>query len=181
MQVLARLIPGLGTTQRLTKVLIVDESIRELERQQNLYVAAMRNIEDLLAENERLHMQVANLRFQNTNFHDSTNAGDLANNTPRSMDLYMDPEHNQVCEVGNTYNLMQSADTNHVGASVHTGYCPDVIAQSLQPSVQNTRFQERFDQWQHYQTPLISNEFAFDPYLDTLTSDGHIVEDCLLG
>ncbi|BCS23737.1 basic helix-loop-helix domain-containing protein [Aspergillus puulaauensis] len=61
---LARLVPSLADTRRLSKVLIVNESFRHLRRQRDMCIAAGRDMQDLLAENNRLVAEVTALRAQ---------------------------------------------------------------------------------------------------------------------
>lgn len=66
MQDLARLVPKLASARRLSKVLIVKESIRHLRQQRNMCVAAAKDVQDLLAENQRLTLEVNRLRLQSS-------------------------------------------------------------------------------------------------------------------
>ncbi|KAL4910538.1 hypothetical protein BDW74DRAFT_172009 [Aspergillus multicolor] len=59
---LARLLPDLAHARRLSKVLIVNESIRHLRRQKNMCLTAGRDMEELLAENNRFVAEVNSLR-----------------------------------------------------------------------------------------------------------------------
>ncbi|KAL2810620.1 hypothetical protein BJX63DRAFT_401684 [Aspergillus granulosus] len=61
---LARLVPGLAHARRLSKVLIVNESIRHLRTQRDMCVAAASDMQNLLAENSRLVAEVNGLRAQ---------------------------------------------------------------------------------------------------------------------
>ncbi|KAL4876159.1 hypothetical protein BJY04DRAFT_223382 [Aspergillus karnatakaensis] len=59
---LARLLPTLAHTRRLSKVLIVNEALRHLSAQRDICVAAGRDMQGLLAENSRLRAEVEVLR-----------------------------------------------------------------------------------------------------------------------
>ncbi|KAL4938886.1 hypothetical protein BDV06DRAFT_225569 [Aspergillus oleicola] len=55
---LARLLPGLANARRLSKVSIVQESIRHLRQQRDMCLVAAREMEELVAENSRLVSQL---------------------------------------------------------------------------------------------------------------------------
>ncbi|KAF4964564.1 hypothetical protein FSARC_7523 [Fusarium sarcochroum] len=61
---LARLLPGLGSTRRLTKVLIVNKTVEHVRQQRELCLAAAQDMQDLLAENRQLILEVNALRAQ---------------------------------------------------------------------------------------------------------------------
>ncbi|KAL5338633.1 hypothetical protein BJX70DRAFT_195456 [Aspergillus crustosus] len=61
---LARLIPSLAHARRLSKVLIVNESLRHLRAQRDMCIAAGRDMQRLLAENGRLSAEVEGHRAQ---------------------------------------------------------------------------------------------------------------------
>ncbi|KAL4928024.1 basic helix-loop-helix domain-containing protein [Aspergillus undulatus] len=61
---LARLLPGLAHARRLSKVSIVKESIRHLKQQREMCLAAGRDMQELLSENNRLVSEVNGLRSQ---------------------------------------------------------------------------------------------------------------------
>lgn len=62
MQDLARLVPTLASARCLSKVLIVKESVQHLQRQRSMCIAAANDVQDLLAENQRLVSEVNTLR-----------------------------------------------------------------------------------------------------------------------
>ncbi|KAM0559922.1 hypothetical protein ACHAPJ_003872 [Fusarium lateritium] len=61
---LARLLPGLGSTRRLTKVLIVNKTVEHVRQQRNICLAAAQDMQDLLVENRQLILEVNALRTQ---------------------------------------------------------------------------------------------------------------------
>lgn len=155
-QILARSIPGLDTTHKLTKNLIVDESIRELEQQRNLYMAAMQNIQDLTVENERLSMEVDHLRSQSLNFCAcSGNTSIPAYTRPQMMGFHTGVGDNWLREVGNMYGSTRSANADPTGTALQGDYCPVMAEQSLQGGFTV----------QHHQTYSNFDESAFHSYL----------------
>ncbi|KAM0425372.1 hypothetical protein ACHAPT_009429 [Fusarium lateritium] len=59
---LARLLPALASARRLTKVLIVNQSIEHLGQQRSMCIAAARDMQELIAENRQLVSEVNALR-----------------------------------------------------------------------------------------------------------------------
>lgn len=178
MQVLARLIPGLDTTQRLTKNLIVDESIRELEQQQNRYMAAIQNIQSLMAENERLSIVIDSLRSPTVNACASLrNAGICADTRPQTRDFRIGTENNWLCETGSMYGLTESVDADIVTTAVQSDFCPDVEEQSLQSFVRTHSIGGGYDM-QDYQNSSVDSS-TFDSYTGMYVSDSWLSEDCL--
>ncbi|KAL4793074.1 hypothetical protein BDV19DRAFT_391515 [Aspergillus venezuelensis] len=58
---LARLLPGLANARRLSKVSIIQESVRHLRQQRDMCLAAAQEMEELVAENSRLVSQLNSL------------------------------------------------------------------------------------------------------------------------
>lgn len=146
MQTLARLIPGLDTAQRLTKVLIVDESIRALEEQRVLYMAAMQDKQDLIVENKRLNMEITTLRSQTLNCCAcSGSMGVPADPRLQLMDFYSGIENDWFRMVGNPYDLTSCANSSLMSTSVQSSNSLDVAEQTPQPCAQDWRLQGVFD------------------------------------
>lgn len=61
---MARLVPSLTSSQRPSKVHIVNDTIRHLQQQRDMCIAAGHDMQDLLAENERLRSEINALRLQ---------------------------------------------------------------------------------------------------------------------
>lgn len=176
MQVLARLVPGLDTTQRLTKNLIVDESIRELEQQQIRYIVAMQNIQNLTAENERLNVEVANLRSQSVNVCACLrNAGIFAEMRPQTMYLHTGIENNWLWEASSMYGPTQTADASIVRTSVQNHPWPDVGEQSLQSCIPIHSMQRGLDVQDYQASPTNTSVL----YPGMYVSDSCLGEDCL--
>ncbi|KAL4965779.1 basic helix-loop-helix domain-containing protein [Aspergillus stella-maris] len=55
---LARLLPGLANARRLSKVSIIQESVRHLRQQRDMCLAAAQEMEEVIAENSRLVAQL---------------------------------------------------------------------------------------------------------------------------
>ncbi|KAJ5159531.1 uncharacterized protein N7482_006535 [Penicillium canariense] len=60
---LARLVPALAPVRRLSKTLVVKESLRHFKQQREMCLAAAEDVRDLVAENHRLIAQLNELRF----------------------------------------------------------------------------------------------------------------------
>lgn len=63
-QNLARLVPSLAQARRLSKVLIVNESIKHLRQRRSLCISASRDMQELLMENSRLASELNAMRAQ---------------------------------------------------------------------------------------------------------------------
>ncbi|KAL0933430.1 uncharacterized protein CTRU02_212393 [Colletotrichum truncatum] len=61
---LARLVPPLASARKLTKVLIINESIQHFRAQRDMCIAAAADMQDLLAENRRLVSEINTMRSQ---------------------------------------------------------------------------------------------------------------------
>lgn len=171
------MIPGLDTTQRLTKNLIVDESIRELEQQHNRYTAAIQNIQNLMADNERLSMEIATLRSQTENACACLgNACICADMRPQPMGFHAGIESNWLRETGSMYGSRQSVDSGIVRASVQSNHCLNMAEQPLQSFVQ-THSARAWSDVQDYQESSIDLS-ACGLYPEAYVSDSWLSEDC---
>ncbi|KAH0421720.1 hypothetical protein CcaCcLH18_13255 [Colletotrichum camelliae] len=61
---LARLVPSLANARRLNKVLIVNESIKHFRTQRDMCLDAAEDMQDLIAENRRLAVEINAMRAQ---------------------------------------------------------------------------------------------------------------------
>ncbi|KAF4345058.1 hypothetical protein FBEOM_932 [Fusarium beomiforme] len=61
---LARLLPDLANTRRLTKVLIVNKSIEHVRQQREICIAAANDMQDIVDQNHQLVAEVNALRAQ---------------------------------------------------------------------------------------------------------------------
>lgn len=61
---MARLVPSLASAPRLNKVVIVNKTVDYLQEQRNMCMAAGRDMQDLVAENNRLVSEINALRTQ---------------------------------------------------------------------------------------------------------------------
>lgn len=173
------MIPGLNTTQRLTKVLIVDESIRELKQQQNLYTTALQKIQDLAAENEYLSMEVDNLRSQTSIVCAcSGNTGFPEDVSLQSTGLNSGIENDWQYGVGQRNGSMQATDANFMNTLAQSNHYSDVAEQSLQCLGQDRRSLGESGT-QNYQTSSAFDKYAYNSHLDIYTSGGCIIENSL--
>lgn len=136
---------GLDIAQRPSKVLIVNECIRELEQLQALYNTAMQNIRELTAEKERLTVEVNSLRSQTSNLCACTASADVpANMEHRSIDLHNGVWSHGASDVCNVYGSTSSTSAALIAAPVQSEQFPDMPEHYLQAFMSSCQVQGEF-------------------------------------